>query len=274
MKDLIISKGLVKCASYALAPNILHFCGPKNSEPGIIRKNLEEYLKKFETLYPYLKLIARANKIRDPFDERVVEAYWLGNNLLDKVSMNDIYRNLVDEHHLKKRLNLKLQKLVFKKIPEGAKPHHSFHVLSVFIRSGHKAVKHTLKTMDECRINFGQIVTARDSAKSGTSGQSHHRGITTPRHSPRLVTTVNCRPLVYKNRKLQLGEPKIKKIHNQIENQIIVPDLKAGDLVTFHWGMVCEKIVPFQAKNLDLWTKYHLRLANFDGKIEINSELI
>ena len=39
----------------------------------------------FEGAWPYLQLIAAANRIDDPLDPRVVDAYWVGNGLLDKV---------------------------------------------------------------------------------------------------------------------------------------------------------------------------------------------
>ena len=39
----------------------------------------------FEGAYPYLELIASENGIADPLDARVVEAYWLGNDLLEHV---------------------------------------------------------------------------------------------------------------------------------------------------------------------------------------------
>ena len=81
--------GLLQCSRYAFGPNRLHYCGPdasqeilayidnKEQDPG-----LEKLLSAFQTLYPYLEMISRANNIADPFDERVVEAYWIGNDLL------------------------------------------------------------------------------------------------------------------------------------------------------------------------------------------------
>ncbi len=45
---------------------------------------------------PYLQLIARSNDIADPFDARVVEAYWIGNELLDGVEVRQLYDSLVE----------------------------------------------------------------------------------------------------------------------------------------------------------------------------------
>ena len=41
--------------------------------------------RQFDGAWAYLESIARAAGIADPLDERVVEAYWIGNDLLDRV---------------------------------------------------------------------------------------------------------------------------------------------------------------------------------------------
>ena len=78
--------GVLTCAHYAFPPNSLHYCGPHQSttikeylQAQIAEPRLSTLLSQFETLYPYLQCIAEANNIKDPFDIRVVEAYWLGN---------------------------------------------------------------------------------------------------------------------------------------------------------------------------------------------------
>lgn len=87
--------GALRCLRYAFGPNRLHLCGPKANSDLLNflieqkpSKRLTFLLKKFKTMYPYLKKIADANKIKDPLDERVVEAYWIGNNLLDKAHLH------------------------------------------------------------------------------------------------------------------------------------------------------------------------------------------
>ena len=162
------AQGVLRCARYAFMPNRLSFCGPdKNKEifdycrHQTIDQGLNLILKEFQVLYPYLKFIARSNKIRDPFDERVIEAYWVGNSLLENVTKSDLYNHLIDGQQLKKKLNKKLFKKVINEIPLGAKPHHNFHVLSVWKRTGHLDVWHTLSTMDLCRISWGRIKKIR-----------------------------------------------------------------------------------------------------------------
>ena len=158
-------QGLLLCARYAFAPNSLHYCGPDKiinlfayTQEQMADRGLQEILTEFETLYPYLTFIAYENNIRDPFDRRVVEAYWLGNTLLHTISMNGFFRHFSDALHLKKKITKKDFELLVGKLPAGAIPHHTFHVLNIFTRTGHHAIKHTLETMDNCRIGWGKVI--------------------------------------------------------------------------------------------------------------------
>jgi hypothetical protein len=75
-------EGIMRCSRYSFGPNRLHYCGPDANkelhdliESGESNIGLAHLLKQFKTLFPYLKQIAQANGIKDPFDTRVVEAY-------------------------------------------------------------------------------------------------------------------------------------------------------------------------------------------------------
>jgi hypothetical protein len=54
---------------------------------GITGPGLVRLARGFAGAWPYLELIAAASGIADPLDGRVVEAYWVGNHLLDNVRM-------------------------------------------------------------------------------------------------------------------------------------------------------------------------------------------
>src|SRR3990167_9993879 len=89
-------QGLLTCARYAFAPNYLKYCGPDENRTIFqycaaqdADAGLRELLEEFGTLYPYLRFIAQANGIADPFDPRVVEAYWVGNRLLEVVGRSE-----------------------------------------------------------------------------------------------------------------------------------------------------------------------------------------
>lgn len=49
-----------------------------------LEKDIREALKKLYS-YIYYLIIAESNNIRDPFDSKVVEAHWIGNELLENV---------------------------------------------------------------------------------------------------------------------------------------------------------------------------------------------
>src|SRR3989344_7944280 len=157
--------GLLTCSAYASPPNSLHYCGPEKQndllgyqQEQTSDRGLAEIIAEFQTLYPYLTLIAYENNIRDPFDPRVVEAYWIGNDLLTNVSMNKFYYHLRDTLKLKNKVKPKDLELLFGKLDDGMLPHHTFHVLNVFTRTGHHSVQHTLETMDACRIGWGTVI--------------------------------------------------------------------------------------------------------------------
>jgi len=158
--------GVLRCSRYAFGPNRLHYCGPdanceihsyineSASDPG-----LRQLLREFQTMFPYLRHIADVNGIPDPFDERVVEAYWLGNELLEKINAHAFYRHLIEDQRIRDKIGAKSFELVAQKIGQGAVPHHSFHVFDVWKRAGRADHEHTLEWMDECRISWGTVLT-------------------------------------------------------------------------------------------------------------------
>jgi len=238
--------GLLLCARYAFAPNKLKYCGPdKNLElfqycaENQKDLGLSQLLKEFEVLYPYLKLIARANNLADPFDLRVVEAYWLGNELLENVWARDLYDHLLEKQQLKRKINKKSLELILGKIPAGAKVHHSFHVFNVFKRTGHAPVVHTLESMDNCRISWGKV--------KQVNGQT---------------MKVLSQSIILKAGKLVLGERVEKEINFGLDGRKIAQKPKIGDWVSFHWNWFCQKLDERQVKNLECYTRQSLFLAN------------
>jgi len=244
--DQFSSQGILRCARYAFMPNKLSFCGPDKNQDLFYYSYKQEagqglnlILKKFQVLYPYLKFIAQSNQIKDPFDERIIEAYWLGNQLLENVSKSGLYEHLLDEQQLKKKLNKKLLKKVVSKIPLGAKPHHSFHVLSVWKRTGNLDVMHTLNSMDLCRISWGKI-----------------KKIDLPN------LEVEYQPLVLENDKLKLGSIISQKVLAEIDKSGFIEKPRLGQWISFHWGFACEVLTKQQAVNLERYTQESIRLTN------------
>jgi hypothetical protein len=241
MSKPVDAGGVLTCSRYSFAPNYYHYCGPDTAGAfgDYVNENysdgkLTEYLTQFETLYPYLVSIARANRIADPFDPRVVEAYWVGNDLLNQLEQKDMYSVLTDGQNLHKRLDKKSLLWLLPKIDQRAKLHHSFHVFNIFTRTGHHTVGHTVETMDQCRIGWGRV-------KAATGGKIE------------LIS----QKLVYEQ-----GQLVFKKAIRPVINPVAEFALEPDDWVSFHWGFVCDKLKLSQVKWLERLTKYHLKLAN------------
>jgi hypothetical protein len=73
--------GTLRFIRYGFMPNRLRYCGGDDNRTlfeyrveGVSDGGLQPLLRKFSGALPYLKLIAQANGIADPFDARVVEA--------------------------------------------------------------------------------------------------------------------------------------------------------------------------------------------------------
>ncbi len=234
-------------ARYAFKPNALGYCGGSDNlalfqytTESTVDRGLLELEQQFEGAYPYLQLIARANQIADPLDARVVEAYWIGNELLDRVDMGLLFQSITQRFEAK--MPPKEWHWLKSKIPAGARPHHSFHVFEVYPRAGFMksgAVDHLFETMEQCRIRWGQVedVLPRD-----------------------LVVTTSA--LEWKNGKIVLGIPKQERIQRAIDGRGFVDDASPGDWVSIHWGWACDRLDTRQVANLRRYTEWQLQLLN------------
>ncbi len=237
--------GVSRCSRYAFGPNRLHLCGPDANQEvlayigeGAVDLGLTHILRGFATLYPYLDQIARSNNIRDPFDARVVEAYWLGNTLLETIPARTFFQHLRDTLDLKRKYGAKQFDQLAQKIPQG-RMHHSFHVMNAYKRTGHDAKLHTLESMDSCRVSWGKVTE-----------------VVGPK-----VTALR-RPLELNGHQLQLGQEAISHVTRRLDNDFALDDLAPGDLVTMHWNVICETVTPEQVKHLWAYTEQAIRLSN------------
>ncbi|GAB3824180.1 DUF6390 family protein [Kribbella italica] len=126
---------------YAMAPNLLGYCGPDDAGALItssVRGAVDEVrdlARQFESAWPCLQLIARAAGLDDPLDQRVVEAYWIGSPLLDDLGAM---------------------------FAAGGRPHHSYQVFCVYpwvaLLGDGRASGQALHVLDQCRIRWGRVV--------------------------------------------------------------------------------------------------------------------
>lgn len=239
-------EGVARCTRYAFGPNKLRMCGP--DQQGEIAAYLSEHqadqgltglLVQFKTLYPYLQTIAHANGIRDPFDERVVEAYWVGNELLETVPNQTFYRHLGETLELKRKMPQHSFSELAEKLPQGARMHHSFHVFNVYKRTGNMEVLHTLESMDACRVSWGKI-TAIEGPK----------------------VTLQRKPLKLVGHALVLGEPEPFTITRLLDTDDVLDEARVGQWLTLHWYRPCEIVSNANVRHLEWYTKKHLALAN------------
>ena len=234
--------GRLLFARYALMPNRLGFCGgPETRElldyciedeadPGIDR-----LIGQFEAAYPYLCFIARSTGIKNPLDPRVVEAYWLGGSLLENVEARAFFDYVGEQ--LGRRIPDRLRPLVQGKVPEGARPHHSFHVLDVSTRTG--ALPEQIEALDRCRIAVGTVESV---------------------DGDRVV--VRSRPLELAEGRFALGAPTVREAQRGVEGRGYLEGLAVGATVTLHWDWVCDEITPQQGARLEAETRRHIALAN------------
>jgi len=238
--------GLISCCRYAYPPNSLRLCGPDAktdlsyySSLGFADLGTKEILGQFSTLYPYLLLIAVENSLSDPFNPRVIEAYWLGNSLLNKVSKRAYINHLTETVGLKRKVCKKDLNKILNKFYWRAFPHHSFHVLNIYQRTGHQNIPHTIASMDACLVNWGKIIEVLpDKIK------------------------VKSQRLAVSNNNLFMEKNIERTVRFQNADDRGAKKLKAGDIISCHWGILCQKISARQQKNLEYFTSLSIHLAN------------
>jgi len=229
----------VRACKYSYATNRLNYCGPENafhafkdfvSHPTQERApGIRELLSGFTGLNLYLDLIASANRL-DRFDERVIEAYWLGNELLDSISFEAfqaaLSTGLVAAGLPASKANAKVAGM-----KSSFNAHHSFHVLHInFITP---KVEKIIGNLGKCLPLAGKVL--------GCQGQ-------------RL--TLAAKRLVEEGGRFSF-EPCIREVENPFVEQP-----KLGDLVSFHWGTAVERLSFAQAAALQKYSSANLETVN------------
>ncbi len=234
--------GPLRFIRYGFMPNHLRYCGGDDNRTlfdygveHVMDGGLPPLLRKFTGATPYLQLIARANGIADPFDDRVVEAYWIGNELLEGVEVRQLYDSLLERFD--KQLQGRTRAWVLGKAPAGAHPHHNFHVFDVHSRVGQ--LENTLGTMDSCRVSWGKVLRVE---------------------GPDVVA--ERQPLVLEEGKLALGPVEAVRAARQIGGKGFMDAPAPGDWVSLHWNWVCEVLTPRQQRALAYYTDHQLVIAN------------
>ncbi len=222
--------GALRFGRYAFPPNRLGYCGPDDHDAllgyvvsGQADRGLEDLGRRFEGAYPYLQLIATANGIADPFDWRVVEAYWIGNHLLDRVGVRAFHDSIEDRFG--KRIAGRELGWLAHKIEAGATPHHNFHVFEVYSRAGltrGEASGPVLQVMDSCRISWARVLELGPG-----------------------MAVVSRQPLALSAGRLALGAAGSISLQ-----RFVGAVIKPGDWVSVHWNWACEALSASQLRRL------------------------
>ncbi len=237
-------------ARYAFPPNELGYCGPEDPEGKSLiasskstPEEIRPLARQFSAAWPYLELIAEANGIDDPLDERVVSAYWVGSELLDRVPPEAFSQSSIVR--FEQRFGRTVEELTYP-LFHGASLHHNFHVFSIYPWLGVLRKKHAegpLQILEQCRIRWGRVISISSDAVSVTS-----------------------QPLVFDGWRLSLGRERTEEVNlppGSVEGRLGPGDqLEIGDWVTLHWGWLCERLTESSVLKLQSATSSILTAVN------------
>lgn len=233
--------GVEMFARYAYAPNALGYCGPplgatlRDGSVDAVRRAAT----KFSGAWPYLRVLSALTGIADPLDHRLVESYWLGGGVgagLDPQDFFDALLTIIGPRAGRYWSHLTPD------LAHEAAANHCFHVFGVypwtrFLCRG--ITEQPLHVLDNCRITWGTVLS-RD----------------------RDRVEVLCRKLVFDGEALELREPSPRVFDVWTDGYSALPDAAAGDEVALHWGRLCGRLSPRQARALADGTDRQLRVTS------------
>lgn len=239
-------RGALLFARFAYPPNDLGYCGPdaagellEYADAGVADGGLRRLAMGFDGAWPYLELIAHANGLDDPLDERVVEAYWLGNRLLDTVSPTWVGPSL--EERFRRLVGADWKRLAAV-VEQAPRPHHNFHVFCVYpwvglLRTG--VTDHALRVLDRCRVRWARVLAVNET-----------------------TAVVDHQPLTWEGGRLGLGPSRPETVDVARNGRALVAAPAVGELVACHWGWACHRLTPRQGRRLRAETLAQLELVN------------
>lgn len=241
------ASGPVLFVRYAYPPNQRGYCGPDDNasfleygRSGQIDAGFRTLAESFTGAWPYLELIASETGIADPLDRRVVEAYWIGNELLDRVAPSAIGDSM--EERFRRSVGRQFGNLAAS-VNAGALPHHSYHVFCVYpwlgLLGADRMREHALDVLDKCRIRWAKVVQVAGAE-----------------------VLIESQPLRYDGRRLELAPRQVEVATGAVDGPDRVQLLAPGDWVAVHWDWVCDRLTDRQMSSLRRHTLKHLAIAN------------
>ena len=146
---------------FSLPPNSLGYCGQNpaaaNFKQCIIEGQCNDVgneVTKFIVLHPYLKTLAKITG-HQCFPTRVIEGYWIGNDLLKKAKPQH-YELLLENFAKQGVPDFLIDELAQKK-PKQLFPTHLFQVLHVGVGRASRSVPFNIQTINNCMIRWGKV---------------------------------------------------------------------------------------------------------------------
>ncbi|MCL4378704.1 MAG: DUF6390 family protein, partial [Actinobacteria bacterium] len=210
---------------FSLAPNSLGYCG-QNTAPAKFREciidgkctGVKREVSKFIVLYPYLKTIAKITNL-PIFSHKVIESYWIGNELLKKAKVEH-YNLLLENFRIQGVPDFFIDELK-QKPPKVFIPSHLFQVIHVGVGKASNAVPFNLESINQCMIRWGKVERIKDNKLE-----------------------INLNSLKQGNKNYQLTTNK----ESLPFDSKILPNLKNGDTVAVHWNMAIKILTKDEEK--------------------------
>jgi Family of unknown function (DUF6390) len=228
-------------ARFSIATNRLQYCGPADAEPLLYRaitaagdrSSAGRALLRFEALAPYLELLGRTHGL-DPLDRRVVEAYWIGNELLDGFEREE-FLPLLDALVTRGLPRAEADRLAHG-LPRHPLPHHVFHVSYVGVGAVTGHVATTLANLEACRPAGAEVVAVGPER------------LTVRQPALRLVEG-----------RLELGGAHERELRYDPR---VLPTVAVGSIVAIHWGWPALELDADQARALERYSERSWSAAN------------
>ncbi|MDX2381775.1 MAG: DUF6390 family protein [Acidimicrobiia bacterium] len=243
--------GALRFARFAVPPNERGYCGPERTselaayraEELAVDPGLPELAAGFDGAWPYLELLAGAAGSDDPLDDRVVEAYWIGNDLCRRVTSNDLGWHLVDRFG--PRAGRDVARLTAG-VGHGAVPHHAFHVFNVYpwvglLREG-RGGDEPLRIIRHCHIGWGAVID---------------------RVGDELV--IDGPTVTWDGGALAIGGTERRAVRLDPRLASLRAAIREGSVVAVHWGEVVDVLDPRQQWWLASTTASQIDIANKAG---------
>ncbi|MBN1162881.1 hypothetical protein JXA34_04030 [Patescibacteria group bacterium] len=225
------TKTLQLLSRFALPPNSLGYCG-KDSAVEKLKKCItsgvcdavEKEISKFIVLYPYLKTISEISN-RDVFDYKVVECFWLGNDLVKRAKPKH-YDLLIKNFSSQGVLESVIEDLRIN-TPKVFLPFHLFQVLHIGVGKCSGSVPFNMDSVNNCMIRWGEVEKIT---------KSH---VLVNLYS--LTVKKGCYHIIKKREKFSFDPEIIKGV-------------KLGDMVSVHWRVPNKILEEEEIKNLEHWS--------------------